>query len=263
MAKAEGTLKHFDPSAHYVHPRSRVKFKINISQGRDRARVSMSSARSIRSDNSVQYVPDSEEEEMNVNGTDNDSYSTPSIEPRRTTRQTAQKQGTLPFSPKKTRSRVIRALDSGSEAGSLPSRSHATRKSTRQKASVKINYDSEFDPDEDEDDDEDGDSDFNSIKRSSKGKGPTRPKVPTPSYGHVRDVDALKYDPYPDDEENSVFREHRSACEKCHDKPAHILLRNLAKRSKGKGKKRKRSEENEFELSDEEKFSNMGGWVRW
>ncbi|EAU92718.2 SHREC complex subunit Mit1 [Coprinopsis cinerea okayama7 len=248
-AKEEGKYADFDPSAHYVHPMSRVKMKLNIS--RDKATVSISSARSVRSDDaSVLYISDSEEERTTGSGAE--SYVGTPGPARRSTRQSTMKQGKLPFSPRKTRSQKVIAVDSDSDDdSSRPSR----RRSARQKATVKVNLDSDYEEDEEGDDY----SEY-SYAKPSKGKK-VAAKVPIPSYGHIRKVQDLKYDPYPDDEDNIALRAHRNICEKCHLRPAHILLRNLNK-SKGKGKKRKRSPEDDFEMSDSERFNNLGGWVQ-
>lgn len=249
-AKAAGKYGDFDPSAHYVHPLSRVKMRITISQDR-KASVSISSAKSVQSDDDgVVYVPDSEEEAEMLMAGDGDSFAGTPEPTKRTIRS---KQSQLPFSPRKTRSQQVAVLESESEAdSSRPSRR------PRRKAAIKINLDSEYEDQEDYDDDLD--SAYGASISKAKGKKPLVRKVPIPSYGHIHSVKDIKGDPYPDDPENVALRNHRSICEKCHQKPAHLLLENVQKR---KGKKRKRASEDEFEMSDGEKFASLGGWVRW
>ena len=226
--------------------------RVHISGDR-KARVSISSARSVQSDDgeSAQYVPDSEEEAaMLLGGGDDDSFEGTPEPSKRVTRS---KQSKLPFSPKKTRSQRITVVDSESEVDT----SRPTRRSTR-KTTVKIQIDSDY---EDEDDDGDDFSMYSaSTSAKAKGKRPMIPKVPIPSYGHIHNVKDINGDPYPDDPDHVALRKHRSVCEKCTEGPAHVLLENYRRR---KGKKRKRSSEDEFEMSDGEKYETMGGWVRW
>jgi hypothetical protein len=83
-------------------------------------------------------------------------------------------------------------------------------------------------------------------------------------YGRIRAVTAIRDDPFPDDEDHEALRRHRDICEKCHLKPAHLLLAAFKKKSKGKGKKRKRNTEEDSEDSeDDQTYIGMGGWVTW
>ena len=114
--------------------------------------------------------------------------------------------------------------------------------------------------------DEDG-MDSQSQERRAKAKGKSKTKKSThikPMYGRIRAVTTIRDDPFPDDEDNEALRCHRDICEKCHQKPAHLLLATFKRKSKGNGKKRKRSTDDEFEESeDDQKYINMGGWVTW
>ncbi|TFK30824.1 hypothetical protein FA15DRAFT_608326 [Coprinopsis marcescibilis] len=249
-ARQTGQYDKFDPSDHTVHPLSRVKTKLNILKGGGKARLSISSARSIQSDGSVQYVPDSEEEAAG----DSDSFNGRSVGPRRLTRQ--RNQLTLPFSPKKTRSQAVNAIesDSGSEFA-RPSRRSARRK---RPFKVTIGSESNYEP---EDNEEEEGSDYKSVRPATK-KNATKVKVPIPSYGHIRDIKTIDIDPFPDDEYNKSLRGHRSVCEKCHLKPADHLLQNLARRAKRENGKKRRRSEDEFEVSDGERYNDLGGWVQ-
>ena len=98
----------------------------------------------------------------------------------------------------------------------------------------------------------------------AKGKTKTKKSQIKPMYGRIRAVTTIRDDPFPDDEEHEALRRHRDICEKCHQKPAHLLLAAFKKRSKGNGRKRKRSTDDEFEESeDDQKYINMGGWMTW
>lgn len=220
--------------------------KPDFSQNFDKARVSTSVARSLPSSDNVDYVPDSDEEQVSSKE-ESDGY-TESTGPRRTTRQSK-----LPFSPHKSRSqRIITLDDSESERGSA----RPERRVTRARA-VKLKLASDISEFEDDDDG----SDFAVSRRPEKSKKASRPKFTPPSYGNIRPVVALDYDDYPSDAENEALREHRAICEKCHLVPAHQLLQTM-KRSKGK--KRKRGSEDEFDYSDDEdRYTALGGWVRW
>jgi hypothetical protein len=224
--------------------------KLSFSQNRGKVRVSTSIASSLPSSNNIEYVPDSDEEQGEASEEESDGY-TESTGPRRVTRQAK-----LPFSPKKSRSQRIIALDdSESERGSA----RPQRRLTRARA-VKLKLAS--DNSDFEDDDDDDASDYAVRRRPEKSKKASRPKFTPPSYGNIRPIAALDYDDYPSDPENEALREHRAICEKCHLVPAHQLLQTMKKKSKGK--KRKRGSEDEFDYSDDEdRYTALGGWVRW
>ena len=250
-AKAEGELEPFDPSAQYVHPLSRVKVKIRIS--------SESHSQSARlSDGDI--LVNSEEEDDSEESEDDDDYGRPALRTRlsRRAKSTATKE--LPFSPRKTRSRKVMSF-AESESDFSDQMPGSTRRSMRTKV-TKINLiaDEEDYLDEDE-------MDSQSEDRRPKVKGKTKAKKSThlkPMYGCIRAVTTIQDDPFPDDEDHEALRRHRDICEKCHQKPAHLLLVAFKKKSKGKGKKRKRSTDDEFEESeDDQKYINMGGWMTW
>ncbi|KAF8973574.1 hypothetical protein BDZ97DRAFT_1690769 [Flammula alnicola] len=253
--KSEGKLDPFDPSAHYIHPLSRIKVKISISSDRA-SRAAQSEDREI--------VPDSEEESSDDD--DDEDYDGPSsrIQPQRAARANTRKE--LPYSPRKSSSRKVIVLDSDSgDSGEseMEVDSRSLRRSTRARKTTEI-YISSDDEYIDEDDDEDGSHAKRSKSKANAGKKkPPRPKSAQPMYGHFRDIKTLAEDPFSDDEDNQMLRRHRDMCEKCHLGPAHKLLAAFRKKSKGKGKKRKRSTDDEFEESDDdEQFINMGGWVQ-
>ena len=254
-AKAEGELEPFDPSAQYVHPLSRVKVKIRISS-EHRSQSTRSADRQAIIDSEEE---ESEESEESEGGEDDDDYEVPMLRKRlsRRAKLTATKE--LPFSPKKSRSRrVITSVESESDFSD--EKPGPTRRSTRTKV-TKINLISD-----DEgflDDEEEMSSDDQDRRAKAKSKSKIKKFIhPKPMYGRVRAVTAIQDDPFPDDEEHEALRRHRDICEKCHRKPAHLLLAAFRKKPKGKGKKRKRSTDDE-ESEDDQKYIDMGGWITW
>ena len=259
----------FDPSARYIHPLSRVGTIINISK-RNGIAVGISSARDTSSFDEV--VPDSQDEgdfkdnESGSEDNDDDEYDESDMlaAPRRSGRSTKSKQ-VLPFSPKKTRSRRIPVIDSDHEYdvdSDQPEVGRPTRRSTRAKKGVKVNLDAETYLDDLESEGETSD-DYASreLSKRRKPKKVVRPKAARPAYGHFRAVTDLDYS----DDESMPIGEHRAICEKCHQGPAHKLIEALWKKAKSKGKKKTKTSENEFEESEneEERFTALGGWVRW
>ncbi|KAF5323433.1 hypothetical protein D9611_005738 [Ephemerocybe angulata] len=252
-AKRSRNFKHanFDPSASYIHPLSRVKMKINISQDRYKTKAG-SSSRGAPSSDGMDFAPASQdEEEDNDEGEDSDGYAETSA-PKRVTRQSK-----LPFSPRKSRSQRIIPLDeSGSERGASAG---PARRLTRGRA-VKVTVGSEYADSDDEEGDDDSDFALSRRVPAAKPKRMKQPKFSPPSYGNVRSIEAISYDDYPDDPKNAALRAHRAICEKCHLVPAHELLQTMKKK---KGKKRKRGSEDEFDYSDDEdRYKDLGGWVR-
>lgn len=161
------------------------------------------------------------------------------------------KQTTLPFSPKKTRSRkiVIDLEDEDDEDDSTPSRRptpQGTRRSTRTSKRVRANLD-------DDDFIDDGEYEGPSRGKSRTTKKKAAPKKIPRGYGLVHDhPDAFVEEP--------GVTAHRKKCEKCHKEPTHKLL------GKPKGKRgRKKKVEDDFEddEDDQDRTAALGGWVRW
>ncbi|GLB35984.1 putative class II histone deacetylase complex subunits 2 and 3 [Lyophyllum shimeji] len=270
--KASGELTPFDPSAHYVHPLSRVKTTVSISNRR--ATVNISSARSISAAPELEVVPDSQEEDGaglheladdESEGDDEADEYEEEVRPqpsRRTRQSSAKSKTTLPFSPKKTRARQIFVVHSDQESGDsttlLP-----TRRSTRSRKGVTVNLDADAYTDDIELSDEDSEAYISTRARGKgkKAKKPVRRKASRPAYGHFRSIEELDYDAL-SDEESAPLRKHRDICEKCHQAPAHQLLQDLSK--KGKAKRKRKTSEDEFEVSGDEKerYTALGGWVR-
>ncbi|KAF4623265.1 hypothetical protein D9613_002145 [Agrocybe pediades] len=248
------TLPDFDPSAHYVHPLSRI----NQTEQDNR---SASKTATSRSSDEVEVIPDSQEEGDDEDGDEDDEdYGGSSSQrtPPRTTRSITKKKE-LPFSPRKSRSqKILRVAESESEADDSDIQVVRTlRRSTRSKKTTEINLVSE--PGSDDDADYDGPR----SRSHKKGKSKKKVKSAQPMYGHFRSVTTLDEDPFSDDDENQSLRQHRQICEKCHLGPAHKLLAAFKKKPKGKGRKRKRSTDDEFEESEgEETYIELGGWVR-
>lgn len=253
-AKAEGELEPFDPSAQYIHPLSRAKVGIRISSERH-----SQSARSTDREAIVSSEEEEESEESEENE-DDDDYGAPMLRKRLSRRAKLTATKDLPFSPRKSRSRkVMTFVESGSDSGDQMS--GPTRRSARTKV-TKINLISD---EADYLDDDGMGSESQDRIAMAKGKIKKRRSAhPKPMYGRIRAVTTIRDDPFPDDEEHEALRRHRDICEKCHQKPAHLLLAAFKKKSKGKGKKRKRSTDDEFEESeDDQKYIDMGGWMTW
>lgn len=266
--KAAGELAPFDPSAHYIHPLSRVHMTVSINN--HRATLNISSARSIKSVPNMEVVPDSQDEDEEDYGSDDeevggdDSDDDMSLLPRRSGRLPPKKikKKELPFSPKKTRSRRVLVLDSDLEPSDNNELPIPTRRSTRIRKGVKLNLDTDSYGDNTSES-----SGYASPSSRSKGKKPkriARTKTSRPAYGHFRDVEDLDYD-FDSDEEDVSLNRHRDICEKCHKGPTHKLLQAFIKKGKGKAKQRRKSLEDELEQSDdeEERLVRLGGWVRW
>lgn len=217
--------------------------KINLSRNQT-ASTDVSSA---RNSDTMDYQDEEDDEDDVVE--DSDVYAE-SSSTKRVTRQSK-----LPFSPRKSRSqRIIAIDDSESERASS---ARPARRLTR--GSIKLKLASDYSGSEDDEDDE---SEYDVKRTVSAKKKASRPKFPPPSYGNIRPIAALEYDDYPEDKENASLRAHRHICEKCHLASAKDLLQTM-KKSK-KGKKRKRGSEDEFDYSDDEdRYKELGGWVRW
>ncbi|KAG5353236.1 hypothetical protein C0989_009199 [Termitomyces sp. Mn162] len=267
---AAGELEPFDPSAHYIHPSSRVKFTVSINNRR--ATVNISSARSIKSVSGLETVPDSEEEKRTDvdDESDNDESDFEEEEQsfrRRTSgRVSVTRKQTLPFSPKKTRSARVFVIDSDLETGAsdknvtiIPTR-RSSRNTKRNRKELK-----DLDSD-------DSDADLISYSDAdayaprtphtkAKPKKLMGKRESRPAYGHFRSIADLDYDSH-SDEETAPMRKHRNICEKCHQPPAHKLLKALSRRGKGRSKKKKTQDEFEESGDEEEKLAGLGGWVR-
>ncbi|OCH94711.1 hypothetical protein OBBRIDRAFT_746991 [Obba rivulosa] len=255
--KKSRSLSPFDPSGVTVHPKSRVRLMLKVSNQR----------RATTRDSSL------ETDEL-VMGTDSDAYESDDLSSRarkKSTRTAAAGGKTknkrlsrdLPFSPKKTRSRAIIVPDSDSDDddSDVVELSLPTRKSTRAKKLVKTNLDDYWVPEEGSGEDSDDYTERASRKPKAKQatKKIVRGKESRPAYGHFRVVADLELDEE-EDPDTAPLRAHRSICEKCHRPPAHELLAAFAKKQK-KGGRRKNKKSDE-ESDNEEKFAALGGWVR-
>ncbi|KAK0478320.1 SNF2 family DNA-dependent ATPase [Armillaria novae-zelandiae] len=248
--KAEGSLPIFDPSGRDVHPNARPTVTLKI--GKRRIGPTLSDV-----------VPDSEEEDEDEEGSsteDNDDYEAPS----RRLRQRSTKRSTLPFSPTKSRSQRVYAIQ-GSEDEDDAGSTAPQRRSTRYRKPMKIDI-NEFS----EESSDGGDSEDYITSRSTKAKASKNKKkgvrgsASRPAYGFFRPIADIDYDPFSDDE-SSALRAHRSICEKCHRAPTHVLQAAAQKKKKGRGRKRKATSDDELESdsADEvERLGELGGWVR-
>ncbi|KAJ3554645.1 hypothetical protein NM688_g2999 [Phlebia brevispora] len=253
--KETGELPPFDPSAAYVHPSSRIKMVIKLKPEMFTSR----SGHTSDADTDELVIDDHQRSPSDSDSAYGESDESESLL-RRTTRATTakgskMKQMTLPFSPKKTRTRKIMVVsDNTDEEDNSVIEVTPPRRSTRSKKATRMNLDDEaYEDDGDYVDDE-------SEQRTTIKIKPKRSKASRPAYGHIRPVSDLVFD---EDEEVAILRKHRDVCEKCGEAPTHILLRRLHKRKGNKRRKSKRSED-EFEEdgSDEDKITAKGGWVR-
>ncbi|KAG6890732.1 hypothetical protein C0992_013115 [Termitomyces sp. T32_za158] len=266
---AAGELESFDPSAHYVHPSSRVKLTLSINNRY--GTVKNSSARSIKPMTLSESVPDSEEELTDSGDQSDDDGSDfegeKQLQLRTSGRLSVRRKRTLPFSPKKTRSARVFAIDSDLETGTseknvtiIPTRRSARDSRRNQKKLKDLDSDADTDGSELSYGDEDA-YPSQGYSTKMKSKKPIRKRESRPAYGHFRSVADLDYDSH-SDEEIAVMWKHRDICEKCHQPPAHKLLQALSKR--GRRRSKKQTSEDEFEESgnEEERLANLGGWVR-
>ncbi|KAF7306761.1 SNF2 family DNA-dependent ATPase [Mycena indigotica] len=250
--KAAGELAEFSPSAHYVHPKSRVRLKVKLRTPSISSRGSAPPT-STHSTSEPDELTDSEDElEDESDGYDEDE----SVEPvRRSARNASSKaQSRLPFSPKKTRSRRPLVLDSDSD----DDQSVAPRRSSRQKRTkISVDRSVSYDPSVDRDG-----SDYDSAPKTKRTKK-SRKLDSRLSHGQVKGIEDLDCD-YDADADSAGLRVHRSTCEKCDKLPTHLLLEAERKRSKNKKGRRRKSTEDEFEESGDEleKITKKGGWVR-
>ena len=213
-------------------------------------------------------VSDSQEEEEHEDDSDMDmdNYDSDDISSRRMSTRPRGKRS-LPFSPRKTRSRRVYVIDSDQELEEEENRlsQPPARRSARVKKGVKVNLYTETHTD---DEPSDAGSDDYRVRqpRSKRGKpkNSVRGKASRPAYGHIRDVTELDYD-FSSSDEDAPLRSHRRICERCQKGPAHQLLSDFSKKGKSKAKRRKKTPVDEFdEFEDEgERLAALGGWVRW
>jgi chromodomain-helicase-DNA-binding protein 4 len=208
-------------------------------------------------------VPDSEEPSSEEDN-DSDFESNGFVELRRSTRAapTGGQQKTvrqLPYSPvKATRKRRTRnaalledsedelagfAQDSDIEMAPVR-RSQRTAKGVSRLTATAVSTDDESDQ-------------YEPVQRKKGPKNPHVPKASRPAYGHFRPITDL------DQEDEDPLRAHRNYCEKCRQKPAHVLRKAYRKRPKNT-KKQKRNDSTDDDGEDEDtNLANKGGWVRW
>lgn len=269
--KAEGDLAPFDPSAQYVHPASRITTVISINKNRSSVKISSKFGPLSKHSSQIRdmvVTSDSEDDNTGESSEGYDEYSGEEDIPRlrQSIRAMAAKKPikSLPFSPRKTRSRKVYIVqDSDEESGSRSANEDDTeergpaRRSTRVRKATKTYKDGDDDFLTEEEIDDDGDND--SYGSSNKPKPRQKKKrIRRAAYGHIRSIEDLKYDSH-SDEETAPLRMHRNSCEKCHRRPAHELL----KAEKNKSRKKRVLEEFEDPDTDEEKLVALGGWLRW
>ncbi|EGO30851.1 hypothetical protein SERLADRAFT_444458 [Serpula lacrymans var. lacrymans S7.9] len=274
--KAEGVLHPFDPSAHYVHPASRLKSGIMIKlPGAVYESESSSGSKTYDTDEATDSEEDvdfSDDEDYEGGGTARPKRMITSHSGGRASRPLRQTK--LLISPKKTRSKV-QPVYSDSEDGELDGYDEEvadivpTRRSGRATKRLRDIYRNNYvDSVNESDDDKTSSSTPSKGKQNSARKKTVRGKDSRPAYGHFRVVADIDYDPCSDDD-TLPLRIHRDICEKCHEKPAHLQLE-IAQRKAVKGCKKSKKwgedngdDEDENENEDkEEKINRLGGWVR-
>ncbi|OBZ79352.1 Chromatin remodeling factor mit1 [Grifola frondosa] len=224
QCKADGTLDPFDPSAHYIHPESRIKVVLKISRQTARKKPSRKKP--------ALFDPNQETEHANSCAGANKKLA-----------------HDLPFSPNKRRSGrrlAVPSSDGEDEVGTdsdIVEVSQPTRKSGRVRQSARQNLDDANYEDDTFAEESDGYMEASLKSKLIKKKKIVRGKASRPA-----------------DEETAVLRAHRHICEKCHRPPAHVLL---SKPKKGRKKKRGKSNEDDFEddSDDETRFQALGGWL--
>ncbi|KAL4268111.1 AB hydrolase superfamily protein [Pleurotus pulmonarius] len=246
--KRRGDFEDFDPSGKDVHPTSRLRDIVTVNRHKVSASYSMISGSSSRSN--LDEASDEEIEDSD------DEYGQNVRPPRRILRARAAK--SLPFSPRKTRTQAT-ARDSSLDNDWKSAESEEDQPKRRSTRTRKTRG---FDMANYEDSDAmDVDSGSEAPRSSRLKKKPKRGKASRPAYGSFRSVEDLDYDPC-SDEETAPLRKHRDFCEKCHRQPSHILLNSL-KRKKTKGKRKRKDDDLEEDSGDEEeKLTQLGGWVR-
>ncbi|KAI6008336.1 SNF2 family DNA-dependent ATPase [Pisolithus orientalis] len=255
--KLEGSLEAFDPSSSTVHKDSRIKHIVTIN------------GHSVTSKTFTGSIPQLSDSELSpLTETDDsddendDDFSEPTYRLPTTRSTKALKQSKLPFSPRKLR-RPLRSSqtvsDSEDELGGYSDVEMVpTRPSTRARKAARLNLNDDFDNETMSTDDEEG-SDRRFAKLDATKKPKKRRPVPShPAYGHFRDINDLDFDPY-DDEDTASLRAHREVCEKCHEGPAHELLRAAMKPKRGR---HRRNSDADLEENEEEQIRHLGGWVR-
>ena len=244
--KEDGSLENFDPTANYIHPDSRVKLTLKVGPSSKAASTHVSED---EDEFAASFAGSSPVESEDDAFTDDEARLRRSSRAVTAAKIDKKKQTTLPFSPKKTRSRKIISLiddDDSEDASSSRQRTPAPpRRPTRGATRARQNFDDEDFIDDD--DYEEGSSRGRSTKKKAV------PKKVIRTYGIVHS--------HPDafSEELGVMA-HRRQCEKCRKEPTHMLLR---KTKKGRPKKRKAEDDFEDDENDYERTIAMGGWVRW
>jgi chromodomain-helicase-DNA-binding protein 4 len=271
--KADGLLAPFDPSNAFIHLDSRIRNTIRVDMSKLPRKSDKRDSDEDAEFSSLTDLPYTSEDVAS-----DDPYSSyesdgNEVVLRRSNRAATRKKSVmkLPYSPKKTRSTMRRSAStpygSDDELGGYkqdsPSKgvSAPTRSSNRTRKTIAaITVDSSAYEDSGQEDDDGAGSDFQVGRKPKIAKKKVTPKASRPAYGQIRPITDLDYD---DDEETAALRAHRDDCEKCHQKPAHILLARFRKRPKQKGKPRRNSDDEDEEDDEEEKLVNKGGWVRW
>ncbi|KAK2461624.1 hypothetical protein APHAL10511_006087 [Amanita phalloides] len=198
-------------------------------------------------DDVVSDSQDEYEDEIKQDSSDDDYESGDQLN-RRPTR--TRRNAGLPFSPRKLRLRNVYTVNDSSESDSEAS--PALRRLRRAKpVKLSVGFESPLSVS----------SDRRILKPRSKSrtKKDKRKKSIKTGYGHVHDVSDIECE---SDDDFSPLRRHRDICEKCHEQPAHDLLKSHNQRPKGKSSRKKVVDEFEETEDEVERMNSLGGWVR-
>lgn len=227
-------LREINPSSPSIHPKDRVSVKASRFTRSSGARVAKNKRTIIESS---EEDNDQSEDDFDESEADEDEDEKSAVPPRRSARTSNEKKTYVSARPVNARGRAASAKKRGAYA----------------------EIDEDYDDDQDDDDNDQGSQLKKHVPKVLRGR------LSYPAYGNIRGVADLSDDESGDEE--AVFHAHRNNCEKCQQPPAHELLKEYYKKGKGKGKGKKRGrprEVDEFEEDDdEERFLNLGGWVRW
>jgi chromodomain-helicase-DNA-binding protein 4 len=243
--KSHDLLGAFDPTAHYVHPDHRVRLTVTLPRRGGGAAARRTNSRKIDPSSASSDGEDSSDVYSDV-----DSNEAPVRRSKRKVVTEGHRGRDLPFSPRKTRSRVktlLKSSPSDSDVGEVDVSIRRSARGRRGRRVVKEAADEDFEMGSSDDDDEGSDL--------PKKKTPRKIAAPRPEYGKVRQLELTR----PEEGVDSLHA-HRSICERCHEPSASTLLLKLRKRGKKRAHKRHTDEDSEDE---EESYKKLGGWVRW
>lgn len=235
----DGTLSDFDPSSTAVHPKHRVKLRLNLFEPRKKATRSRSSRSSTYLSDQTEFVTVSSTSEDEVVPVRQSSRLAANAKYATNYYKVAQLAND--FNSNQTfNTRKVRDLRRNNRAGSSASVTEVDSGSEYAVESAAESDEKRLPPVR--------------LKRDR------RPRKAIQGLGVVRSVDE---DADSDGEvDTAILLSHRGYCEGCGEEPAHKSLEKLKKR---KGKKKSRPKlnlEDEESEPEDERLENLGGWIR-